>query len=453
MKKILLALGVLLLLAGVAVAGLGTYLASRLNTPELEKSILDQARATLGTDLKVQDMEISLFSGVSLEGIAVANPAPFRGDLLTADAFVLRYRLLPLLTGRVEVERLALDKPTLALAMDAKGGFNYEALGGAAATKRAAAAPATSAPLSAAPLRIVMKSLAVEDGSILVSDHTKARLMAVDDIDFRSAFEVTGGAAQGAGEITIGKANVADVLFVRGVRAALSMSKEEVTLSPIRGEVAGGVVSGDLRVDLTGGFRYKTELVVKGARVKTLLEEAGSAAALSGTLSAKAHFEGKGGLATMRGQGSADVASCRAENSRVLALLASVLQVPELANPDFEACRVEFAQTGSRFATPVLKLLGDAVRLSGRGSVNLDTSGLDYEMALSLAPKLFAKITRPELRAGFKEGSDGFATIDFRLYGTTLEPKTDLLSRVGQAAAAGVAKDQVNKLLKGKKLF
>ena len=449
MKKILLAGGALLLLAVVAVAGLGAYLVSRLNTPELEKSILDQAKATLGTDLQVQDMEISLLSGVTLEGIAVKNPGPFRGDLLTADAFVLRYRLLPLLRGRVEVERLALEKPALALAMDAQGAFNYERLGGSAA-KGAPAKPGPASPMAAAPLRIVMKALAVERGSIVMSDHTKARLMAVEEINFRSAFEVASGVAQGAGEVTIGKVNVADVLFVSGVKAPLAMSKERLTLSPIRGELAGGVVSGDLKVDLKGGFRYTTGLVVKGARVKTLLEQAGSAAVVSGTLSGKAHFEGQGGLATMRGQGSADVASCRAENSRVLALLSSVLQVPELANPDFEACRVEFSQTGSRFATPVVKLTGDAVRLSGRGSVNLDTSGLDYEMTLGLAPKLLAKITRPELRAGFKEGSDGFATIDFRLYGTTLEPKTDLLSRVGKAAATGVAKDQVNKLLKTK---
>lgn len=453
MKKILLAGGALLLLAVVAVAGVGAYLVSRLNTPELEQSILDQARATLGTDLKVQDMEISLVSGVTLEGIAVKNPAPFQGDLVTADAFVLRYRLLPLLRGRVEVERLALEKPALALAMDAKGGFNYERLFGSAAKGAPAPAkPGQASPTAAVPLRIVMKSLAVERGSIVMSDHTKARLMAVEEIDFRSAFEVAGGVAQGAGEITIGKVNVADVLFVSGVKAPLAMSKERVALAPIRGELAGGVVSGELKVDLKGGFGYTAELVVKGARVKTLLEQAGSAAVVSGTLSGKAHFEGRGGLPTMRGQGSADVASCRAENSRVLALLSSVLQVPELANPDFEACRVEFSQTGSRFATPVVKLTGDAVRLSGRGSVNLDTSGLDYEMTLGLAPKLLAKITRPELRAGFKEASDGFATIDFRLYGTTLEPKTDLLTRVGKAAATGVAKDQVNKLLK-KKIF
>jgi hypothetical protein len=447
MKKLLLGCGGLLLLALVAVAAGAAYLVSRLNPDELQRSLLEQAKTTLGTDLRVADMELSLLSGARLEGIAVRNPPPFTGDIVTADAFVLRYRLLPLLAGRLEVERLALEKPALALAMDAKGRFNYEKLGGAAAGRGAAQPPA-----GGVPLRILMKSLTVDNASIVMTDHTRARLMAADAIDFKSAFEVTAGLAQGTGEVRVGTTNLADVLFVRDLRAPLSMSKEKVTLSPIRGAVAGGSVTGDVRVDLGGGFRFTADLVVKDARVKTMLEEAKSPAAVSGTLSAKARFEGSGGLPTMRGRGSADVASCRAQGSRVLGLLSSVLQVPELANPDFEACHVEFTQTGSRFATPVVKLTGDAVRLSGRGSLNIDTSALDYEMTLALSPKLFAKVTRPELRAGFATQADGFSAIPFRLYGTTLEPKTDLLSRLGKAAATGVAKDQVNKLLK-KKIF
>lgn len=455
MKKILLGCGALLVLGVVGVGGAFAYLVSRLHPDELQRSLLEQAKATLGTDVRVADVEVSLLSGVRLEGIAVRNPAPFPGDLVTADAFVLRYRLLPLVGGRFEVERLGLEKPALALAMDAKGAFSYEKLGAGAAGKGQAAPPAAGAGSGAAaavPLRIVMKSLAVENASLVMTDHTRARLMAIDDVDFESAFEVAGGLAQGNGEVRVASANLGDVLFVRDVRAPLALSKEKVALAPIRGSVAGGTLSGDVRLDLAGGFRFTADLVVKGAQVATMLAEAKSKAAVSGTLSAQARFEGRGGLPTMRGKGSADISSCRAEGSRVLGLLSSVLQVPELANPDFEACRVEFTQSGNRFATPVVKLTGDAVRLDGRGSMNLDTSALDYEMTLALAPKLFAKITRPELRAGFETRADGFAAIPFRLYGTTLEPKTDLVSRLGKAAATGVAKDQANKLLK-KKLF
>jgi uncharacterized protein involved in outer membrane biogenesis len=442
-RRILIAAAALVLLAGVAAVGVGVYLVRKLSPTELEKAILEQARATLGTELRVKKMQISLLSGVTLEGIAVKNPAPFPGDLLAADAFVLRYRLGPLLRGRVEVERLALEKPALALAMDRRGVFNYEKLGGGQAAKGRPSA-------SAAALRIVMKSLAVENGQLVMKDAAQARLMAVDDVDFQSAFEISGGAAHGKGEVTIGSVNLADLLFVRGVKAPIAMSKDTLTLAPIRGDFAGGEVTGNVKVDLKGGFRYASEIAVKGAKLETLLAEARSSAALSGILSGKARFEGSGGLASVRGKGSADVASCRAEQSRVLALLAAVLQVPELANPDFEACHLEFQQTGSRFATPVLNLTGEAVRLTGKGTLNLDTSGLDYQMTLALAPRLFAKVTRPELRGGFAQRGDGFASIDFRLYGTTLEPKTDLLTRLGKAAATDAAKQGLNKLLKRK---
>jgi hypothetical protein len=124
--------------------------------------------------------------------------------------------------------------------------------------------------------------------------------------------------------------------------------------------------------------------------------------------------------------------------------------VPELASPDFEECRFEFTLSRSRLSTPVLRLEGKAVRLTGRGSLDLETSGLDYQMTLALAPRLFAKVTRPELRSAFKPQGDGFSAIDFRLYGTTLEPQTDLASRIGAAAATAAAREQLNRLFKRK---
>ena len=217
------------------------------------------------------------------------------------------------------------------------------------------------------PLRIVLKQLAVEDASVVMTDHTKARLLTVEGADFRSAFEVEGGIAQGSGEATIATVNLADLLFLRGVEAPLSMSKETVKLAPIRGRVAGGTATGDLTVHLKGGFRYVANLEVKGANVKTLLAEAKSAGGVSGTLAAKATFEGSGGLPTMKGRGQGTITDCRVEHGRTLALLAGILQVPELASPDFDECRAEFTQSGSRLSTPVLSLKGQAVQLTGSG--------------------------------------------------------------------------------------
>jgi hypothetical protein len=443
-RKLLLGGAGLVLLVALAGAGYVSFLARRLNTPAFQKSLLAQAKAAVGADVRVKKMEISLFSGMTLRGIAIENPAPFPGDLLTADAFVLRYRLLPLLAGRLEVERLGLQRPALALAMDARGVFNYEKLG---RSSRPAPLPAASAVV---PLHVVLKRLSVADASIVLTDETRSRLLAIEDADFRSTFEVGGGMARGSGQATVATANLAGLLFLRALRAPLEMSKETVRLAPVRGRLAGGEATGDVTVRLKDGFRYSANLEVKGAEVKTLLAEAKATAAVSGRLRAKGTFEGRGGLATMKGRGGGTIEDCRVENARTLALLADVLKVPELANPDFAECRFEFVQTGSRLSTPVVSLQGQALQLAGRGVVNLETSGLDYDITLALAPRLLAKVTRPELRAAFRERGDGFSTIDLRLYGTTLDPQTDLVARVGKAAAAAAVKEQIDRLL-GKK--
>lgn len=447
MKKALLGALALLLVAALAAIGYGVHLAGKLNTPEFQRSLLDQARAAAGADVRVGKMDISLFSGVTLSGLGIANPAPFAGDLLTADAFVLRYRLPPLLAGRVEVERVALERPVLNLLMDAKGGFNYEKLGGPASTRTPAAATPGAA---AVPLRVVLKQLAVENGSVTMTDHTKARLLAVEGAAFRSAFEVAGGVARGSGEATIPTVSLGDLLFLRSVRAPLSLSRDTVTLSPIRADVAKGRATGEVAVHLKDGFRFVGKLELKGVDVGTLLAEAKSAGGVAGTLAGQATFEGTGGLPTMKGRGQGTVSDCRVEQGRVLALLAAVLQVPELANPDFDECRAEFTQSGARLSTPVLRLTGEAVQLHGAGTVDLETAALDYRMTLALAPKLVAKVTRPELRPAFERRADGFSAIDFRLYGTTLDPKTDLLARVGKAAATDAVKKGLGRLFGSK---
>jgi small nuclear ribonucleoprotein (snRNP)-like protein len=444
-RKILLLAGALVLAALLAALAMGAWLVARLDTPGFRKTLLDQASATAGAEVRVKEMDVSLLSGVTLKGITIANPAPFPGNLLTADAFHLRYRLRPLLAGRLEVERLALERPALRLAVDARGVFNYERLGGPA--RPASPAPARAA---AAPLRVVLKRLSVEDASIAMTDHAGSRLLTMEGVDLRSSFEVERGTTRGSGEARVAKIDLAGLLFLDSVRAPLQVSKEELRLAPIRGRLAGGEATGDVTVRLKGGFRYVARLEARDAQVKTLLAEAKSTAGVEGALQAKATLEGSGGIASMKGRGEGTITHCRLEDNRTMALLAQLLKLPELADPDFEECRAEFVQAGRRLSTPVLSLKRADLHLTGRGTVDLRDSSLDYDMRLALAPKLFAKVTRPELRPAFEVRSDGRAAIDFRLYGTTLEPKTDLLARVGTAAAADALKNQLDRLFRKK---
>lgn len=451
MKKVLLMGGAVIVLVLLSVFGYAAYLLRSLSTPEFKRTLLERARATVGADVQVKEMDISVLSGVTLKGVTIANPDPLPGNLMTADAFVLRYRLRSLLSGQFEVERLAFEKPRLVLAMDARGNFNYEKLGGRSAGAAKLAPPAAGGARVATPIELVLKKLAVDGASILMQDQTKAALMKMENVDFDSAFKVAAAGAQGTGKATIGTLSLADMLFLRGLSASLELSKDSVNLAPIRAKLADGTVSGDIRVSLKDGFRFTANLEVKGASVKTLLEEAKSKAGVTGKLMAKAAFEGQGGLPTLKGKGRAEIADCKVANARTLAVVAAALRVPELANPDLDRCLVEFSMAGSRIQTPVVSLTGKQIQINGHGTTNLDTSALDYDMSLALGKKMLDRITVRELRAAFRDRGDGFSAVDFKVTGTTLAPQTDLASRVGKAAATEAAVSGLKKLFGKKK--
>ncbi len=449
MKRLMLAVVALGLALVLALAGGAAYLAHSIDTPAFKSAVLERAAATVGTDVKVRDMSVSLLSGVTLEGVAVANPRPFAGNLLTADALVLRYRLRPLLSGRLEVERLDLEKPRLDLAMDARGIFNYEKLGSPAAARKSAAVPSSGAAI-ASPVELVLRSLRVQDALIVMKD-PKAVFMKVEDAGLDAAFRVTEAGAQGAGKATIKTLNLADTMYVRGITAPIRISKQSLVLAPIRGKLAGGDLTGEARVELGGGFRYTTSLEARGVPVETLLEEARYPRGVGGRLVAKASFEGTGGLPTMKGSGNAEIADCKVSEARVLSLLSTVLEVPELARPDFDQCLVDFRLAASRVHTPRVRLVGKEIQLTGSGVVNLESSTLDYQMTLALARPLFNKITARELRGAFEDRGDGFSTVDFKIYGSTLAPQTDLVARIGQAAVAGAVERGLGRLFGKKK--
>jgi uncharacterized protein involved in outer membrane biogenesis len=425
----------------LAAAGAIAWRLRSLDEETVRRALVARLEAALGTKAQVRRAEVSLLSGVRLEGLQIANPPPLAGRLLEAEAFVLRYRPWPLLLGRVEVDRLALVRPALSLRMDRRGLFNYERL----APPRGGA---TAVPL---PLRVRLRKVSVENGSVSVSDAAGAALARVEGVGFSAAIELDGDLATGTGDARVATLALGDRLFLRDAGAPLRLTREEVVLAPIRAHAAGGDAKGEATVRLGGGFRYAVSLALDGSRVETMLAEAKAAPWLAGRLRGRASFEGAGGLATVRGRGEAEVSGCRLAGSRAAALLATALGLPELERPEFDDCRLSFTQTGARVRVPSLVMKGRALELAGRGSSSLDTGALDYDMTLALAPALFARVTRPELRPAFRTRPDGFAEIGFRLTGTTLAPRTDLAARIAKGAAGHAITDQLSRWLGLKK--
>ncbi len=429
--------GVALTLLTVGV-GYVAHLVRSFDTPEFKRSILDRASASVGTRIEARKVDISLLQGLTLEGVTIANPPPFGGSLVTADAFVLRYSLWSLLSGRLELANLSVEKPALNLAMDARGVFNYEKLSGSNATSSTSSA-------GTLPIELVISKLSLKGARIVMRD-PRAALLKVEGADLSSSVRLAGASVEGEGTLRIAVLNLADSFFVRGVSAPLKASNGALALAPVRAVLAGGDVRGDVKVQLQNRFHFGTKLTVTGAQLQKLLEEAKAAQTASGTVAADAAIEGSGGLATLKGKGQIQVKGCKVSHAPLMTLVATALRIPELAHPDFDECRTTFTLGGGRLVTPSLSLKGPSLQIAGHGVTSLESLSIDYDMTLALRETLLKRIPAQELRAAFKDRGDGFATLDFKVTGTTSAPQSDLAMRLGK----GAAESGLKKLLHGK---
>jgi uncharacterized protein involved in outer membrane biogenesis len=445
-KVTLIIVGVLVVLVIAVVCG-GIFFTNRyLQSPAFKGLVLKSAREELGTEVHIEELHASLFSGVELRGVAVGNPAGFTGNVVTADAFVLRYRLWPLLSRRVEIEQLLLDKPVITLARNDKGDWNYEKFGakegGAepAAAARQSAAPAKSAPSTS--LDIVLSKLAIAQGTVTLVSEKNQPLVKLDGIDFSSAVSLIGNKLAGGGRAGIGKINLADVLFVEKVATPVTFDADKVTLGALSGRLAKGELAGDVAVKLSDRFQYVVNLQVKDCDVATFFQEAGKKRVLSGTLKANVALAGTGGLPTIVGNGRAEIDDGKLMEIPLANLLATLLQIDALHDLKFSECLVEFSISNNVMQTPVIRLASPEMQIAGKGSISLDDHSLKQDLTLTFAKGALDR-TPIEIRNLFTEQPDGSLALNFKVTGTYDSPKTDLTKRVVKS----VGQQLINKAL------
>src|SRR3990172_4976669 len=158
-KKLLIGLVGLLVLAVAAVLVAPSFIDWNVYKAE----IAARAKAAPGRDLAIDgDISLALLPAPTLSAakVRLANleggDAP---DMATLDALRVRVALLPLLEGRIEVERVALVGPTIILERLPDGRANWEFAGAAAP-----GAPTAESDGGGAAPDIRFESVTIEDG-------------------------------------------------------------------------------------------------------------------------------------------------------------------------------------------------------------------------------------------------------------------------------------------------
>ena len=256
MKKALIALGALVALVVAALV----ILPSLVPADKIRAELVAQVKAATGRDLTIDGkVSVSAFPSLSVQvnSVALSNPPGFQGkDLVRLGALDVRLKLLPILSGKVEVDSFVLVDPVITLEVDRQGRANW-VFDTAKPAAKAEAKPAESKASSGggAPLSdISLGQVRIDNGKLSYIDAKAGTREEIDGINLAielknldNPLKVKGGLKYHGKQIDLG-ADVAKpraLLDGTATPAELSVATEAVKLG-FKGEAAVANVKGDI---------------------------------------------------------------------------------------------------------------------------------------------------------------------------------------------------------------
>ncbi len=249
MKKLLVLLGVLVALVVVTVVVVT-------RSAFLKSVVLPKVGAALNAKVDAESISLSPLSSVEIRKLSVTpNGAE---TLATVEVARVRYNLMAILGGRMEVEEIFVGTPVVSLVQKADGTSNLDPI--LKKLSEGAPAPATSTPPAAGkPLQVDLRSLSVEnasfsyrataaDGAKTSADVTALNLK-IAGIKNGSKGQITVGSGFGFSQLPVGPGAVENK--IQGTQKGTF----DLELTP---ELAPGGVSGKLEAGLqqgTGSFK------------------------------------------------------------------------------------------------------------------------------------------------------------------------------------------------------
>lgn len=179
--KFLRVAGIVLALVVVAVLALPFLINANQFRPMLEERLT----AALGREVKIGDLQFSLFSGgASASDVTIADDPGFaREPFLRAKGLAVGVELWPLIVSRqLHVTSLTIDQPEIALLQSASGDWNFSSLGGKAPASPATstAPPATSSGSSPADLSV--KLVRISKGRLSMNNGAKSKPRVLENV-------------------------------------------------------------------------------------------------------------------------------------------------------------------------------------------------------------------------------------------------------------------------------
>ena len=167
MNKALKIVGIVAVVVVIVIIGLTIFVKSYLTDARIRTLITQTAESSLNRKVSLGPISVSIFSGISVKDFEIKEKDS-NADFVKAGAFVLKYQLLPLLSRKLVIDRLAVESPSIVIRKNADGTFNFADMipkkGETAPEKKEVGGP------SGLPVSLSVQSLRIDNGRLQYSD-------------------------------------------------------------------------------------------------------------------------------------------------------------------------------------------------------------------------------------------------------------------------------------------
>ena len=189
MKKGLKIFGILCLIFFIAIFSITFFAKKYFTSDKIKELILPYAEQSIGRKISIDSIDIHLFKGIEVNTIAIQDARAFSsGSFLTANKFILKYSLWPLLKKQLMIHKLIIVEPSISLIRNEAGNYNFDdLLANNSSKSKAKREPESPAPASKA-LLFTVSQIALQKGTITFLDKSilPSRSLSLEEINFKA---------------------------------------------------------------------------------------------------------------------------------------------------------------------------------------------------------------------------------------------------------------------------
>jgi AsmA protein len=259
LKGIAIVVGILVLL----VIALSIFVKSYLSSDRLKPIILPRVEAMTGRKVQLDEINVSLFSGIVAKGLSVKE-RDGQKDFLKIGKFVLSYRLLPLLQKQLVISKIEIVSPSVSIRKEKGGKYNFSDI-----MERPSREPRkpSAAEQKSLPVSVVADRLQIRNASLAFVDQEKdlPDVSLALDAEFKGGLEKDGTPRLDSGLVSLKEVGVQ--LKDREIKVS---GKVEMDARTIRANLQTVIGKDSIHLSATAKDYRSAPDVVANIQAKTL---------------------------------------------------------------------------------------------------------------------------------------------------------------------------------------